>query len=121
MRNIALTAIIAMGTVAAYTSSDPLLRFLQQAATNLDAPPPLAYDVTLKCDQCIRSGYVFCLNGQERTDVPLGETPPPGKCCQDATCAEASDSAWTCSSSYSDPILARAICPFPRGQCGNNS
>ena len=27
---------------------------------------------------------------------------------------------WTCSNSFSDPVLAKGFCPFPRSKCGSN-
>lgn len=118
MRNLVLSSLVVLGTATSVVADNSIFRFLQ-AANTTGAPPPLAYASTLRCDECIRSGFVFCVQGTERQEVAPGGTPPSATCCQDATCSQASDSTWTCSSSYSDPVLARSICPFPRDQCGD--
>ena len=34
-----------------------------------DAPLALPYNASLKCDQCIRSGFVFCVKGPQHLRV----------------------------------------------------
>lgn len=125
MRSISKATLLILGTVAYCAQANFFLnplRFLQttdgSTTTDPTAPPPLAYSETLRCDECIRSGFNFCIQGTERKVLAAGEAEPAKKCCADATCAEASNSAWTCSSSYSDPVMARTVCPFKKSQCG---
>jgi hypothetical protein len=43
------------------------------------------------------------------------------KCCLDASCIEAkSPQLWNCSNTYANPIVARYVCPFIHGHCGDH-
>ncbi len=78
----------------------------------------ITYATTLNCGQCIMGGFVYCTTAEERVEVAEDETAPSGYCCQDETCSYTSNSAYNCSSSYSDQDYAMHICPFPKGKCG---
>lgn len=61
-------AFVTIGFLAltAHASMDAFLNFIDGRmlqASGQQAPPPLNYSSTLKCDQCIRSGFVFCIQG----------------------------------------------------------
>jgi hypothetical protein len=97
-------------------------RFLGSLVTNTDfwdyVPPAVTYNSNLTCDQCIRSSYVFCLQGPEHLRVHKREQMPLTKCCADSTCLEASSSLWNCTDRYANPIMSRYVCPFITGHCG---
>ena len=63
----------------AAASAQIMTRFLSSKA-NSDfwdyVPPSLTYNSTLRCDQCIRSGYVFCVQGPEHLRVWKKEQMP---------------------------------------------
>lgn len=122
MRSLSKATLLVLGTVVYCAQANFFLNTLRalQTATTTDptAPPPLAHSETLRCDECIRSGFNFCIQSVERKVLAPGEAEPARKCCLDATCSEATNVAWTCSSSFSDPVMARSVCPFKKSQCG---
>lgn len=75
-----------------YTAvSNANIRFLDSIVNTLSTtdywnyvPPALSYNTNLTCDQCIRSGYVFCVQGPEHMRVWKKEQMPPTKCCADS-------------------------------------
>lgn len=77
----------------------------------------ITHSADLKCGKCIKGGYNFCFKGVD-TQTFDSEAGVESTCCQDGTCTQASDSAWTCSSSYSDPDYAITFCPFKKNKCG---
>ena len=63
--------LVTLGFLALSTkaSSESFLKSIENRilqTTGQEAPPPLNYSSNLKCDQCIRSGFVFCTQGAER-------------------------------------------------------
>ena len=80
----------------------------------------IPFAATLGCGACINGGYIYCVQGKEGDDY-TGKTLNQ-KCCPAgstaATCHELSNSAWTCSNTYSDKTLAKSICPFRQTACG---
>ena len=78
----------------------------------------ITYDANLKCGQCIKGSFVFCVKGDAGAVVASGGTEPQKKCCQDATCAEVSDATWKCSNTYSSKEFAVTMCPQRQAKCG---
>ena len=82
----------------------------------------IGYKSDLGCGACIRGGYIYCIPGEEGSDPstwPVGLKPA---CCKDsASCPQVSNTAYVCSSSYADTMLAKALCPFKKASCGTNS
>lgn len=78
------------------------------------------YSADLKCGKCIKEGYNFCFVGNDTQTFEKG-TRPEATCCQDTSCAEASNSTWTCSGSYSDADYALTFCPFKKDKCGDTA
>jgi len=78
------------------------------------------YSADLKCGKCIKEGYNFCFKGTDTQTFEKG-TVPEATCCQDTSCAEASNSEWTCSGSYSDADYALTFCPFKKDKCGSTA
>jgi len=78
------------------------------------------YSADLKCGKCINAGYNFCFVGSD-TQTFDKENKPEATCCQDTNCAQASNSSWTCSGSYSDTDYAKTFCPFKKDKCGSNA
>jgi hypothetical protein len=76
------------------------------------------YSADLKCGKCISEGYNFCFVGSDSDTFEKG-TAPEATCCQDTTCAEASNTTWTCSGAYSDADYAKTFCPFKKDKCGD--
>lgn len=78
----------------------------------------ITYSADLKCGKCIKGGYNFCFQGNDtqKFDSASGLS---STCCADSSCSQASDSSWTCSSSYSDPDYALTFCPFKKNKCGS--
>jgi hypothetical protein len=105
----------------AATKANILNRFLD-TQVNTDfwdyIPPALTYNSSLRCDQCIRSSYVFCVKGPEHLRIRKGESMPKTICCSDSNCPEAQSSEWNCTDTYVNPIMARYVCPFIVGHCG---
>ena len=89
-----------------------LLALVDQAAA--------AYSADLKCGKCIKEGYNFCFVGTDTQTFEKG-TAPEATCCQDTSCAQASDSAWSCSGAYSDADYALTFCPFKKDKCGDTA
>ena len=56
-------------------------RILQMMPIDNNAPILKLFKSTLTCDQCIRSGYVFCTKSAERYEVNLFSLTPESKCC----------------------------------------
>jgi len=43
-------------------------------------------------------------------------------CCKDAaSCPQTKDAKYLCSNTYTDTTLAKAMCPFKKDRCGNNT
>ena len=78
------------------------------------------YSADLKCGKCINAGYNFCFVGTD-TETFDKDNLPEATCCQDTTCAQASNSSWTCSGAYSDTDYAKTFCPFKKDKCGSNA
>jgi hypothetical protein len=61
------------------------------------------FDANLVCGDCIRGGFDYCVKANL-----LGSTftssKPEGVCCKDCTTYK-NDSAWSCSSNYTDEYL----------------
>jgi hypothetical protein len=76
------------------------------------------YPSDLKCSKCIKNGYTFCHKGTEGQLFENGQH-PEYTCCTDATCPEASDPSYTCSSTYKDLEYALTFCPQPKDKCGD--
>jgi len=77
------------------------------------------YNANLKCGACIRGNYLYCVNGKEG-DADLSTKQQV--CCQSAAnCPQATNSAWTCSNTYQNKMLAKNLCPFNKANCGPSS
>jgi len=87
------------------------------------ADPSIQYFLDLSCTDCIKSGKKFCVKGTEKPIVD-GTTGPETRCCAKfptyASCPEAFDKDWSCSTDYSDITYARQMCPFNTNYCGLN-
>jgi hypothetical protein len=79
-----------------------------------------SYSPDLKCGNCIKEGYNFCFVGTD-TMVFDKESKPEAICCENTNCAQASNTSWTCSGSYSDTDYALSFCPFKKSKCGDTS
>ena len=93
-------------------------------------PPPKKYDenitiafnANLGCGSCIRGGYTYCIPGPEGSNNTQWKAGLKATCCQNAsTCTQATSKDYNCSSQYSDKMMAKAMCPFDKGRCGNNT
>ena len=76
----------------------------------------IPYSSTLKCGGCILGGYNFCFQG---TDGQQVSATPISTCCQDSTCAENTNTAYSCSSAFTSLDYAITMCPQMTSQCGN--
>ena len=128
MRNI-VTSILLLTLAGVASANDSFLRVLQNT-TRGGRVAPKVYDDDLKvvfnanlgCGACIRFGYVFCIPGAEGSDTPSWGAGKKAVCCKDDTCPQVKDTAnFNCSNSYTDPMLAKSICPFRKASCGNNT
>ena len=118
-------------TLAGLVAADnDFLRVLQPQNGTRPRPPPKRYDEDLKipfkaelgCGACIRANYTYCVPGAEGSNSTQWKTGLKAVCCQTPTCKEALDKAnYNCSTQYSDPMMAKALCPFNRGACGQNT
>jgi hypothetical protein len=135
MKLVSVLLVAAVGTVAA---ENEFLRVLQPQGALTTAPPPPTngtrpagppkkYDENLKipfkadlgCGACIRGGFVYCIPGAEGSNSTQWKAGLKSVCCSTATCKEALDTKnYNCSSQYSDPMMAKALCPFNKGSCG---
>lgn len=81
----------------------------------------LAYKDTLGCGACIRGGYIYCIPGAEGSD-PSSWGTNKAVCCKNSTvCPQLTNKNFTCSNTYTDKSLAKAMCPFRRGAGGCGS
>lgn len=142
-----MKSLLAVSALALASAADFLPRNLQSVPppppppTPTPTPPPApAYTTTTKnlpfygsnvtipfnaklgCGACITGGYTYCVQGSAWSDYSgkaISQT-----CCQTATsasCPQMTTAGWTCSSSYSDKILAKSICPYTVGACGSKN
>jgi hypothetical protein len=72
----------------------------------------------LKCGKCIKGGFNFCFEGSDGDVVASGASAPAQKCCADDQCAENTNAAYICSSTYADKEYALQMCPQPQARCG---
>lgn len=149
MRSYAITSAVLL-LVAASTGNafeQEFLRGLQPsnpppppqngtAGNQTNRPPPpreipkvygenitIPFDGALGCGACIRGGYIYCIPGAEGSDPSTWGT-KKSVCCKNATtCTSytAANSGFNCSSKYTDKMMAKAMCPFRKAQCGNSS
>lgn len=127
-----LLMIVAAG-VATVHSYDTFLnnRDLQASGTQITNTmkkmPPVFYGDDIKinhntklgCGACIRGGFIYCIPGAEGSD-PSTWGGKNATCCADkANCKELNNTAYLCSSTYGDLMLAKAMCPFNKTKCGN--
>ena len=111
--------------IGAVTASD-LLRNLDEKGGR---KPPKFYGDDIKidfkaqlgCGACIRGGYIYCIPGAEGSDPATWPAGTNSVCCKDSSCAQAKDTKYLCSSTYSDTTLAKAMCPFKPDRCGNST
>lgn len=83
------------------------------------AATEITYDASLKCGKCIKGGFNFCHNGAtDGVVVTTDDVEPTYTCCEDDTCAEASNADYTCSLTYSDATYALQMCPQKQTNCG---
>jgi hypothetical protein len=81
----------------------------------------IPFNATLGCGGCIKGGYIYCIPGAEGSD-PASWGSSKAICCKDNnTCPALSNNTYNCSNKYTSPILAKAMCPFRKASCGNNS
>lgn len=106
-------------------------RFLQPANTTSSngtmvispapkATPTINYNQTLSCGECILGNYIFCVAGPENY---TGAVAPKTTCCKDyASCKEAKNTTYTCSSKYNGTQYTifdkLKVCPY-NAHCGN--
>jgi len=91
--------------------------FIGAASAQLHSPvDPVTYATDLECGGCILGGYNFCMKALDAFQITTTE--PEMKCCRDATCAEASNKQWSCSSAYKDQSYSLEMCPFNTNHCG---
>ena len=76
-------ALVTLGFLAftAQVSAEAFLntendRILQMAVVDNNAPIKKIYSSVLSCDQCIRSGYVFCIKAPERYFMDFNTAAP---------------------------------------------
>ena len=127
MRNrVSSTRIISLAGVA--SANESFLRDLQAAPRIRKGPSKYGENVTIEfkaslgCGACVRSGFVYCIPGAEGSDPESWGVGKKSVCCKDATCPQVKDTAnFNCSTSYSDPIMAKSVCPFVKRSCGNNT
>jgi hypothetical protein len=137
---IATALLLALATTAVEGSN--FLRSLQtpppQNGTNgTGGPPPppprkeipksygenvtIPHNATLGCGACIRGGYIYCIPGAEGSDPTTWGT-SKAVCCKDKNnCPALSNKTFNCSSKYTNTMLAKALCPFRKNACGNNT
>ena len=128
MRKI-LSSILIITLAGVASASETFLRQMQVTPKNgtrkglpkYDDDLKIEFKATLGCGACIRGGYVYCIPGAEGSD-PESWCVKKSVCCKDASCAQVKDSAnFNCSSSYTDPMMAKSMCPFNKRSCGNNT
>ena len=73
--------------------------FLEKELLRLAAGGTISYKPQLGCGACLKGNYVYCVKGEDgmKLENETQATSANTICCQDATCAQASDVAWTCS------------------------
>lgn len=72
---------------------------------------------SLNCAECIESGFVFCIQGEEAIKV-VPEGSIVTTCCRDENCPEVSHSEWNCTNPYSDKTYSYNLCPYKTESCG---
>lgn len=114
LRNLATTTTTpTTSTTTAAAAAPKIPKFFDDNIT-------IPFNGTLGCGACIRGGYIYCIPGAEGSDPSTWGT-NKAVCCQNASnCSALTNKAFNCSNSYSDKSLAKAMCPFRKGACGNN-
>lgn len=81
----------------------------------------IPFNATLGCGACIRGGYIYCIPGAEGSDPTTWGT-NKAVCCKDKNnCPALSNKTFNCSNKYTNTMLAKALCPFRKNACGNNT
>ena len=105
------------------TAIAALLSVSAQTTTTTTKPErgnaEVVYANTLKCGQCVKGGYNFCFQGTDGDVVAAANAAPTSTCCEDGTCTEASNTAYSCSAAYSDVEYALSFCPQKQAKCGD--
>jgi len=91
---------------------------LAMLTATIKAQDEVAHAEDLKCGKCIKAGFNFCHTGTDGVAIADGGVEPTVICCEDDQCAEASDTDYTCSLTYSDTTYALQMCPQKQAQCG---
>mmetsp|Transcript_5187 Transcript_5187/g.4762 ORF Transcript_5187/g.4762 Transcript_5187/m.4762 type:complete len:198 (+) Transcript_5187:145-738(+) len=65
------------------------------------------------------SNYTYCVNTNENQGYNDTEYFPLGICCEYSNCSFVNDVDWNCSSSYSDKVYAKYVCPYRESKCGS--
>jgi len=119
--------IVALLSLAVVNCQDFLIeRYLQQNPPALPEEYPenvnITYSSTLACGACVRGGYIYCYKGSEGEVQNTAPAAANQKCCQtEASCTEATNTAWSCSNLYTDKTFGKNVCPFIKPYCGNSS
>lgn len=113
LRNLATTTTTPTTSTTTAAAAPKIPKFFDDNIT-------IPFNGTLGCGACIRGGYIYCIPGAEGSDPSTWGT-NKAVCCQNASnCSALTNKAFNCSNSYSDKSLAKAMCPFRKGACGNN-
>ena len=126
-----LVSVLLISIAGLAAADNDFLRVLQPLnVTSRPRPPPKKYDDDLRiqfkadlgCGACIRGNYTYCVPGPEGSTSTQWKSGLKPVCCSTPTCAQALDKAnYNCSSQYSDQMMAKALCPFNKGACGQNT
>jgi len=81
----------------------------------------ISFNANLRCGACITAGFIFCVPGDEGSDPATWGT-KKAVCCKDKNnCPALTNTTFNCSSKYTNTMLAKALCPFKKNSCGNNT
>lgn len=82
------------------------------------AQQTVPWSADLKCGQCIKNSFTYCVKATDGQVFGPGEK-PVATCCKDSTCSQATDQTYTCSDNYFDQDYGLTMCPQKQDKCGD--
>jgi hypothetical protein len=100
------------------TSSSTFLKedYLRNLAAYGPSYISSTYSASLNCGQCILSNYTYCVAASENNQITKAAS---DTCCSSSTCSQATSTSYNCSSSFTDTVYAKFVCPQWTSYCGS--
>jgi hypothetical protein len=85
---------------------------------NKEFVPNIAFSSSLNCGACIVGGYNWCISYPEHMQLEVGQTQPQSVCINGTSKPETNDTSYSCSTSFTDRVYKKFVCPYSIQQCG---